>query len=56
MFEKEILPLRTLWVNLEGFVLAEISQRKTVFTGSCLYLRIRKAELMEAGSGVVAVR
>lgn len=56
MFEKEILPLRILWVNLEGFVLAEISQGKTVFAGSCLYLRIRKTELMEAGSGVVAIR
>lgn len=56
MFEKEILPLRILWVNLEGFVLAEISQGKTVFAGTSFYLKIRKAELMEAGSGVVVAR
>lgn len=56
MFEKEILPLRILWVNLEGFVLAEISHGQPAFAGSCFYLKIRKAELMEAGSGVVAVR
>lgn len=36
-------------------MLAEISQGQPAFAVSCFYLKIRKAELMEAGSGVVVV-
>lgn len=52
---KKSCPQRTMWVNLEGFVLAEISQGHTVIAGSCLYLKVRKAKLIEAGSRVVVI-
>ena len=51
--EKEgILPLVTMWMDFEGTVISEISQRETN-TVYYLYTESKKVKLTEAESGMV---
>ena len=40
--KKEILPFTTRWIELEGIILSEINQRKTIFTQFHSYVEFRK--------------
>ena len=54
--KKEILPFVTMWKDLEGIMLSEISQRKTSNVGYDLHMESKKAELVEAECSVVVPR
>ena len=45
--KNEILPLATTWMNLEGILLSEISQRKTNIIWLHKYLKFKKKNRTE---------
>ena len=47
MRKKEILPLATTWIDLDGIMLGEISQRKTNTVCPHLYMESKNIELIE---------
>ena len=56
MGKKEVLPLVTIWMGLEGIMLSEISQRKTNIVCYHLHVESKKAELIGTESRIVVTR
>jgi len=54
--EMEVLPLKTTWMDLEGIMLSEISQRRTNIIWSHLYVKSKTAKLIETESGMMITR
>jgi len=54
--EMEVLPLKTTWMDLEGIMLSEISQRRTNTIWSHLYVKSKTAKLIETESGMMITR
>ena len=57
--KKEIMSFVTTWMNLEGIILSEISQRKTNIEWFCLHVESKKnktVKLIETKGRKVVVR
>ena len=51
MKKNEILPFATTWMELEGIMLSEISQRKTDIICFHSYVELEKLKTMGEGKG-----
>ena len=54
MTKKKVLPLVTMWIDLEGIMLSEMRQKKTNTIWYHIYMESEKAKFMEKESRMVA--